>query len=272
MGKKEILDNPCFRYTDIVSDNAQEYFKGMELHFFVHFSVYPNGKYWFLCTSHDWPKAILAEKKMPPIGFTIYDQITDKILFPNMDKGDAFGWENDIAIESKERFGIIHPMMITRKYNDHYEVFLFDLHCENVCEKYVNYFNTFENFIHYHKDKSKKLIEKIKKSPLIVDSKFLMLNNDLVKHFSVKENTLTAVQPKRYYLRHQCEDISISAKEHHCLQLLSHGYQFRSIAQNMGVSPRTIETYFDRIKKKLNLNHREDIVAVYWNSRFCPTK
>lgn len=260
-----MLDNPCFGYIDDIGGITLQYFDDLDLHFFGHISVYPDGKFSFLCSRHEWPEDHFVQKKIPPVGFTLYDHITDRVLFPSMDKGSDFGWTDEVTIESKERFGILNPMLITRKYHDHYEGFFFDLHGENVYEKYVNNFDVFERFIHYHKDKSKKLIEKVGDHRLLVDDKYIPLKSKNLETPNVQKHK---IQPKRYYLRHNGIEIVVSAREYNCLSRLSHGWQFKSIARDLKVSTRTIETYCNSIKKKFNLTSRKDISDVYWSNKF----
>lgn len=258
-----MLNNPCFRFIDNIADISAEYFNDLPMHFFGHVSVYPNGEFTFLCTKHDWPTAYFADQKIPPVGFTNYDRIVDSVAFPTMDNGADFGWSDAEVIEAKNRFNILNPMLITRKYLDHIETFIFDLHCKNAHEKYFNNFDLFENFMHYHRHQSRKMIDKVNQSPLMVDSSYIVTENS-----SLPDNTIDhRLKVKKFFLRHQGVDIALSAKEYECLSLLAHGYQCKSIANELNISARTIEHHLNRIKNKLNLVHRHEIISVYWNSR-----
>lgn len=270
MTKKEILGNPSFVLIPDISDITQSYFKEWGLHFFGHASVKPNGEFSFSASSHDWPENLLVEKKVPPIGFNTYDNISDRVIFPTMDKGDVLGWTDEVVRDSKNRFSIINPMVITRKYTHHYEVYIFDLHDKNVYEKYLNHFDIFENFIHYHKDKAKKLIEKINRTPLRVNSEYLP-RTKMGVCFNHK-NTSTLPPLKKYYLKHEHKDFAVSAKEYQCLALLAHGEPFKQIAAKLNIELRTVETYFERLKKKVNFSTRHELSRLYWNNRILSEK
>jgi DNA-binding CsgD family transcriptional regulator len=260
-----MLNNPCFEHIDDIAEITAQYFNDLNLHFFGHITVYPDGRFSFLCSGQDWPRASFHDQKMPPVGFTIYDKIGDQVLFPSMEKGDAFGWTDEITLEAKQRFGILNPMLITRKYNDHFEAYFFDLHCENVYEKYIHLFGHFEQFIHYHKDRSNKIIKKVSENLLVVDDRYLPVDK---KIFPTELRTITASsQARKYFLHHNDADITVTAREYQCMALLAHGRQFKSVADELKLSTRTIETHIDRIKTKLNLFSREEIAAVYWNNR-----
>jgi len=51
----------------------------------------------------------------------------------------------------------------------------------------------------------------------------------------------------------------LSAKELQAYELLGRGHGTQEIAARMGVSPRTVETYYDRILVKLNLPSRREL-------------
>ena len=268
MTTKEILAHPSFHYMSDVFDITHPFFKNMNLNFFGHMTIYPNGEFSFLCNKHGWAEKIVAEEKLPPGGFVYYDQIVDAVVFPNMNKSNIFGWSDEVTVSSRDRFNILNPMMITQKYDDHYEGFVFDVHDSNAYEKYVGGFDIFEQFIHYYKDSAKKMLKKVRQQPLRVASQYLE-GPEKSRGISgaASEILPTLPQVKRYYLKHGNIDIVLSKKEYYCLSLLAHGNQIKSIANTLGVSLRTVETYFERLKKKLNLTSRNELLSVYWQNR-----
>ncbi len=52
----------------------------------------------------------------------------------------------------------------------------------------------------------------------------------------------------------------LSERERQVLRLLARGFTSREIGEKLFLSPRTIETYRERITVKLNLEHRSDLV------------
>ncbi|NMB90460.1 MAG: response regulator transcription factor, partial [Chloroflexi bacterium] len=53
---------------------------------------------------------------------------------------------------------------------------------------------------------------------------------------------------------------SLSPREFEVLRLTSKGFTSREIGEQLHLSARTIETYRERIMKKLNLKHRSELV------------
>jgi DNA-binding CsgD family transcriptional regulator len=265
-----MAENVLFKIIDDISDISHQFFAHKDLNFFGHVIVYPDGKYTFLCTKHDWPKDFI-EKNVPPVGFTQYNTISDGVRFPNMNRGSDFGWSDDVTRSAKEQFNIQNPMIVFHKFADHYEGFFFDLHCQNVYEKYLTQFDYFEKFIHYFKDRSKKLSQKVMHEPLIVDQKYLephIAQTTIPTHHNDSLiSTLDDLRPRKYFLKYQGKEVVLSAKEYASLSEWSRGKTMKQIAEELKISPRTVETYLLRILEKLNLNTKNQLISVYWDNR-----
>lgn len=53
---------------------------------------------------------------------------------------------------------------------------------------------------------------------------------------------------------------ALSQREEDVLRLIAHGYTQKEIAQKMGISPSTVDTYASRLREKLDLRERSDLV------------
>jgi DNA-binding NarL/FixJ family response regulator len=158
-------------------------------------------------------------------------------------------------------------MLIIKKYVNHYETFVFHLHCDNVYHEYLSNFQLFENFIHYYKDIARKMITKANQHCVIIDAQYLPENQHQSDYSS--SQVISSLDPhlRRYYLKLDETDVAVSAKEYACLSLLAHGKQHPAIATELDISLRTVETYLSRLKFKLKLNDREDLLKVYWKNK-----
>lgn len=260
--KKSFLNSYLgFDYMHDVSDIVSEYFKEIKLSCFGHNSVWPDGNHTFLFTNHDWPRERVLNQ-IPPPGFTIYDKITDKVIFPAIDKVNSLDWSEDIVNLAKKRFNVHNPMIITRKFNDHYEVFSFNLNSKSAYETYVNNLDFFERFIDYYHDKARRMIERVKKNCLVVNSQYLPSTK--TSHLVSDAHSTKA---KKYYFVYDKKYILLSSKEYQCLSFLSHGMRIKGIAQEMDLSVRTVETYIKRVKNKLNLSNTNDLCKAYWENK-----
>jgi DNA-binding NarL/FixJ family response regulator len=64
----------------------------------------------------------------------------------------------------------------------------------------------------------------------------------------------------RKHRAHEPEPETLSERERQVLTLTAKGYTSREIGDQLGLSPRTVETYRERIMQKLELGHRSELV------------
>lgn len=258
--------HPCFQAIPFVDQVCREYFDPLHLNmnFFGHVTVYPNGKYHFLCSKPEWPEYSFIEEENPPAGFTIYDQVTDSVKLLNIRSADAAGWTDEEMRIAKDRFGITDGMLIYRKYEDHLQGFFFDLHNEKATEHYINHFNYFENFIHFYKDRLNKLLKKASDNKLMVNEAYLKPAEKTDENINVES---LIKLPKQYHLMYQSKSYSISAREYQCLSLLAQGRKMKEIGQCLSISPRTVDTYLVNLKQKFNISNNSALITIFWKNQ-----
>lgn len=263
---KSIIKHPCFEGIPYVKDICKEYFRKLDLHFFGHVTVSPDGKYHFMCSKHDWPEYRFVREESTPIGFKLYNKIKNSIFLPRMDSGADLGWSEQDMLIAKDRFGIQNPLVIFQKFTDHYEGFFFDLHDQKAYEKYLQHFDVFENFIFYYKDKAHELLKKASENRLQVHERHLQVSNLQVptSNTNVQDDMLL---PKQYFLMHKANCVSVSRREYQCLSLLAHGEKFKEIARSLKLSDRTVETHLVNLKHKLSIDSLGQAIEIYWKNR-----
>ncbi len=275
---KMILKNPSFSTTPDVRDICDDYFRelNINLHFFGHETLFPDGRHYCLNSSSSWAEWHLIEQELPPNGYTIYDQMENAILLPKMDSGRDLGWPDEAMKFAKDRFGIENPMLIFRKHIDRLESFFFDLRDEKSHEQFINHFDIFENFIYYYKDKAKTLLKKASENPLIVPEKYFNPDIHIQKPQLFDEKLIFDPEgvtqsnkqlPKQYYFTHFENNYSITTREYQCLSLFAHGAKIKDVAVTLYISTRTIDTHLISIKRKLRVKTLAEAVEIYWRNR-----
>jgi len=63
----------------------------------------------------------------------------------------------------------------------------------------------------------------------------------------------------------QPADTTLSQREYEVLRLLARGSAYKTIADNLGISISTVNTYIMRIYEKLHVHSRGEAVARYSN-------
>lgn len=57
--------------------------------------------------------------------------------------------------------------------------------------------------------------------------------------------------------------MAISKKEKAVIVLLCEGYEYKEISKELDISPRTVETYVERLMFKLRVRNRMALIATY---------
>lgn len=269
------LKNPSFNVISDVRNICDEYFDALNLnlHYFGHTSVFQDGRFNFLVSKPDWVIHTI-EENIPPGGLSIYNEIHNSIKLPSLDTETREGWE--ALKQADDRFGIKNPLIIFRKYDDHFQCFTFDLHNENANEKYINNFELFENFIFYYKDKAMDIINMSTKNQLIFSDEYKSFNKNDQENLYRSHEFIQSQQesqrnnvllPKCYVIMHSGENHIISVREYQCLELISHGKKTKHIANIFNISPRTVDNHIQNLKRKLNIHSNTKAIEIYWSNR-----
>ncbi len=260
-----IKQNPSFQSYSDVKSITQTFNQHAELKYFWFGRIYPNGEFFGLASDHQWPEDYFLEQNQLPATATNYDAVRSGIYLPSFDQDQEFGWVDGTIGLIKEKYSIVDPLLFIKKHDHFNEAVLFSLENNNSHAFYMENLDLFENFIFYFKDRANKLIDKASKNLVRLEGYDYATNDSALLNADSK--ITHKLSPNKYYLQHKGIDIPVTAKEYYCLSRLAHGQQFKSIAQELRLSARTIETHFERIKKKLNLSTREELAAVYWNNK-----
>ena len=74
-----------------------------------------------------------------------------------------------------------------------------------------------------------------------------------------KETMCHEPTSKKYALKAPGVNVVLSMQERGCLLLLCKRYSIKEIAREMEVSPKTVETYIQRVKEKTGISNRENL-------------
>lgn len=72
-----------------------------------------------------------------------------------------------------------------------------------------------------------------------------------------------ATNLKKYSLDNESQKFSLSLRELQCLHLIAHGYTSKDIANELGLSYRTVEHYLVNIRNKVECTDKTELIKVY---------
>ena len=157
---------------------------------------------------------------------------------------------NPILDQARE-FNIDHGITFIEPCADGCEFFFIGtevIHPE-VQAKYLAQLDLIERFLDYFREKAKPLIEEAYKQKIVIPNKFV----EAPKWFCLAET-------KRDDFLKRLNPIEFTARELDCMRLLTKGYSMKMIAQELRISPRTVETYLVHIKAKTATHTKGELV------------
>lgn len=193
----------------------------------------------------------------------------EKHFFLRMGKPDS----QDIHLSTLYDCNIWNTLSLYRKSETFVEGFYFATSRENknIIPEYINNMKLFERFTFYFKEKFASILsaEEIKEASSPTISPLIFREGDGVNSQEEKIREFISNTPiNKLFLNVNKEDIKLSIQEFKCLAWLSRGKAVKEIGRVMNLSPRTVESYIDNIKHKVNAHSRSHLIDLFC-SNFC---
>ena len=143
-------------------------------------------------------------------------------------------------------FNITSGLTFVERYEDHYYMFGFGAPATNhrAIDTYFNSLNDMHDFLQKFKIQQRKLIADIDK---------FRFNVPKARQDSNLAQMLLNTGNKPYHL---------TSQELACIKGLANGLSYKDIAKSLNISPRTVETYLNRVRLRFNLHHKKELVAL----------
>ena len=100
------------------------------------------------------------------------------------------------------------------------------------------------------------------KTPEGIDIQPIYTENDLEAD---AENFLNSMNINPFVFNMDNKIIHITKREKQCLKLLNQGHSIKTIANELSLSPRTVETHLKNIKNKTGLYNKPALIQLYRN-------
>lgn len=131
---------------------------------------------------------------------------------------------------------------------------------------YMNNRDLLDKFILYFQEKAEKMIATVIKNKIQCGfyQKVIIVENDQQKFSDKNRNHfLQTINPKHQHLRSKNGTIvKIPIGEMKCLKLLAQGHSAKGIGNILNISPRTVETNWQRSKKRLGCYMRKELLDI----------
>lgn len=243
-----------------ISDIIQP-FQAFGVRFFVYVKVYSDGSRISLNNNLLWSKFF----------FENYSKYVNGEIFEdkeNQNKKMSYHlWtlnqaNNKLLMDNESQFGIGNGIDIIVPHDDYTEFFVFasDKNNRGINNFYINNLDILKQSIFYFKDKGKDLLNQAESSGIIQ----VPTQNKVITNYQDINNQsiLDQLQPSRYYLTGKYKNEYLTRSEYQCLKLVAKLKSAKEIANELKLSPRTVEVYINNMKEKFELHKKSDFSNV----------
>jgi len=241
--------------------------KKYDIDFFIYSKTFTNQKRLFLTTNAAWTEHYICNVyNLKYVQAYIFDQAVKNNhlisfeLFPN----------NLAFRTAKEQFGLQYGLLMPFLNKSDRETcyFVTTKPNPNICNFFLQNTDTLKMFKIYFTERVTDLIKKLEKDKLPSLNSHIISNYDLAKINSlplpteVRQQLLSEIKTKRYYLLNDSEGRYLTRAEYHCAVGLLKGKSAEEISRLNGVSRRTVENYIANMKYKFKCNKISMLVYI----------
>jgi len=174
----------------------------------------------------------------------------------------------------RERYDTNHGATFVKPYNEFTDFYFFSgsnssTHLINL---YINHTEIFEKFILYFQDRAAKIIEKANYHKIMhprnvnnsidYNDKYVYSQNEIT-------NALKEMRVRKYKLKSRgVNNVVLTSRELDTIFCLIDGMTAKESATVLNLSQRTVETYFENIKLKLNCFTKSEILDILGKDGF----
>ena len=232
-----------------VKSIAQNFFKKSGLNYFQYSSVFKDDRHFFLVTHGDFVSARIRAKRR------ILSHITKELLHKNL---YMFLWNESLPQDDTNmarEYGIDNGLCFVERFKEHYNLIAFAAPLGYPIHNfYLNNIGEMIRFIREFEHRGKVLLEQAQKNKFWIPERLNDVNRSAI--FAKAKNKTIVLNGLSF---------SLSRQELACLTLLSKGFSMQGISSSLTISPRTVETYLNRIKDKTSNNKKQELVELFYD-------
>jgi DNA-binding CsgD family transcriptional regulator len=244
-----IVDSFFYDVQNEVTEITKNFLLKHRLNFFQFGRVFSDGSVSFLVNNAEFIKNRTKHNRGPKSH--IESEQIDKQSYFFLWNGNLSDFDTNLARE----LDIDNGLCFVQRFKNYYNLVAFGapIKEKNIVNFYLNNLGLLKNYIAEFQDTAKEIIAQ-------ADKRKILLPPDL-KDPNTKK--LLWNKKQRFHFDYNKIQISLSLREWECLKLLSRGNNIKNIALELKLSPRTIETYIDRLKNKIGLSRKSEILSLF---------
>ncbi len=240
-----------------------------KIHTFGYRKFFPDGSSFNTSSNFEWTK--FSQEKFDNSIIPTYEDEVCSILRKEKSHFLRIGEPDrqNVFLSSLYDLDIWNTLSLYQKTGSCVEAFYFTSTRDNrgIIQEYTNNMILFERFSLYFKGKFSDIIseEELKRASSTTVSSEIFEKN---AHVSLQEeqeikNFISDTPIPKFFLNIDGKDIVLSAQEFKCLALLSRGKTAKEIGLILHLSSRTVESYIENVKHKVNVNSRSQLINLF---------
>ena len=249
-------DHPTLALKHQVHEISKNFLTDYGFNYFQHLRCYADGSI-SLLTNNTGLFEYFQEVRNAPVVYSSFNE-EDKNAHSYW-----FLWDEalpEFPVElARKRFGIHNGLTLVRRSRSYYDMIAVGLPYEqaNPGSFYLNKLKAIEQFIDDFDKDNKDLIALVARNPIALPEQYRDSN---YKNICLTDGkiTVTGATGQTY----------LTSQELASLRLLFQGASYKEIGQYLTISPRTVETYLQRIKLRTGYASREELQRMLMLS-FC---
>lgn len=230
--------------------------KMLNVDFFSYTRFYFDGTTISLLTHTDWYQFFLKQEVPGCLNvFNLEDGCNLWLdLFP----------ENAV-FDAKEHFSIDNGIHFSKRENNYVEAISYATNAKDLkaIGRFVSNIDLLENFIIYFKKRASTLIKKACQDRIVIP--------EIMKGYqTVKPELKLGLTDRKIFLKKIGYDnlvTKLSVREYECLQHVAQGKTVKEVANYLMISPRTVETYVNTMKRKLCCSTKSQLLNMFWETQ-----
>lgn len=173
---------------------------------------------------------------------------------PNSYQEQTIVWSSlpqQIIFEKAKQYGIVDGIFIIKPNLKFTEFFNFG-HCKdekNILNIYLTHFEIIKKFINYFKEKTASIIKKAEQINFILPHQ-----QNQLRLMNLTDETIELKQKLNY------DAAALSKRQFECATRIIKGKSTKTIAYELNLSPRTIESYIENLKHKFSLHTKTELI------------
>lgn len=160
-------------------------------------------------------------------------------------------------------FNIWNFMLIYERFETYRDLWFFGTERSNyqIINFYVNNLNVLQHFILHFKHKAAHLFD-ITDSSKLISTKIRPLSTEYKEKKDIHD-FLDKISYNKHALGGNFCGKYLSKREAECLFYFSQGRSMKEIANHIGLTPKTIETYVNNIKNKIGCHTKGELISMF---------